>query len=91
MSSLNWSRGNLIAIAGGKYILLLARLLFAIGCVLSGAAPSMNAFIIGKAIAGIGGGGTYIAVINILTTLTAIEKHGKYFGYIGFSWGIGTM
>ena len=64
---------------------------FAIGSALSAAAPSMNAFIVGKAITGIGGSGTYISVINIITALTSAEEQGRYFGYIGFMWGLGTM
>ena len=51
----------------------------------------MNIFIVGKAITGIGGSGTYIGVIKIITALTTSQEHGRYFGYIGFTWGLGTM
>ena len=51
----------------------------------------MDAFIVGKVITGIGSSGTYISVINIITALTAVDKRGRYFGYIGFTWGLGTM
>jgi MFS family permease len=74
-----------------KKILLVARLLFAVGTALTAAAPSMNIFIVGKAITGIGSSGSYISIINIITALTSAEKQGRYFGYIGFVWGLGTM
>ncbi|KAL9057312.1 MAG: hypothetical protein Q9162_002386 [Coniocarpon cinnabarinum] len=51
----------------------------------------MNAFIVGRAITGLGGSGTYLATVNIITNLTTMEEKGRYFGYIGFSWGFGTM
>lgn len=72
-------------------MLLAARLFFAVGSALAAAAPSMNAFILGKAITGIGGSGTYLSVINIFTALTAAEERARCFSYIGFMWGLGTM
>ena len=51
----------------------------------------MDAFIIGKAITGLGASGTYISVIAIVTALTTGKNNNRYFGYIGFMWGLGTM
>ncbi|KAL9091623.1 MAG: hypothetical protein Q9165_004699 [Trypethelium subeluteriae] len=51
----------------------------------------MKAYIVGRAITGIGGGGTYLGVVMIITALTTLEEKGRYFGYIGFAWGIGTI
>lgn len=51
----------------------------------------MDAFIVGKAITGMGGSGTYISIITIFTALTAAEERGRCFGYIGFMWGLGTI
>jgi len=90
-SHTNSVRGKLLVFFDSKKILLIARLLFAVGSALTAAAPSMNSFIVGKAITGIGSSGTYISVINIITALTSAEKQGRYFGYIGFMWGLGTM
>ena len=84
-------RGKLLACFDSKHILLVARLLFAIGSALTAAAPSMNAFIVGKVITGVGSSGSYISIINIITTLTTASEQGRYFGYIGFMWGLGTM
>ncbi len=85
------TRGHLLACFDSKKILLVARLLFAIGSALTAAAPSMNAFIVGKAITGIGSSGSYISIINIITAFTSAAEQGRYFGYIGFMWGLGTV
>ena len=84
-------RGKLLVHFNSKKILLSARLLFAIGSAITAAAPSMNAFIFGKVITGIGSSGSYISIINIITTFTSPLERGRYFGYIGFVWGLGTM
>ena len=84
-------RGKLLACFNNKNILLFARFLFAIGSALTAAAPSMNAFIVGKMVTGVGSSGSYITIINIITALTCPFERGRYFGYIGFVWGLGTM
>ena len=84
-------RGKLLACFNSKKILLFARLLFALGSALTGAAPSMNAFIVGKTITGVGSSGSYISIINIIAAFTSPLEKGRYFGYIGFVWGLGTM
>ncbi|MCJ1389878.1 hypothetical protein MMC18_002735 [Xylographa bjoerkii] len=88
-SCLLW--GKLLACFDSKHILLVARVLFAIGSALTAAAPSMNAFIVGKVVTGVGSSGSYISIIYIITTLTTASEQGRYFGYIGFMWGLGTI
>ncbi|KAL9023888.1 MAG: hypothetical protein Q9196_006899 [Gyalolechia fulgens] len=85
------ARGKLLAAFDHKRVLLISRLLFAIGSALTAAAPSMNAFILGKAITGFGSSGTYISVIVIITAMTSAQDRGRYFGYIGFVWGLGVV
>ncbi|KAI4219222.1 MAG: hypothetical protein LQ349_008419, partial [Xanthoria aureola] len=88
-SCLLW--GKLLVFFNNKRILLLSRVLFAVGSALTAASPTMNAFIVGKAITGFGSSGTYISVIVIITALTSAQDQGRYFGYIGFMWGLGTV
>ena len=64
-------REKLLVHFNSKKILLSARLLFAIGSAFTAAAPSMKAFIVGKVITGIGSSGSYISIINIITTFTS--------------------
>lgn len=85
------TRGKLLVSFDSKRILLISRMFFAIGSALTAAAPSMNAFILGKAITGLGSSGTYISIIVIITAMTSAKTRGRYFGYIGFMWGLGTV
>lgn len=84
-------RGKLLVCFDSKKILFFARFLFAIGSALNAAAPSMNVFIVGKVITGVGSSGSYISMINIIAAFTSPLEKGRYFGYIGFVWGLGTM
>ena len=84
-------RGKLSASFDIKDVLLVSRVLFAAGSALTAVAPTMNAFIVGKVLTGVGSSGTYISVINIITALTPGPEQGRYFGYIGFTWGLGTI
>jgi len=43
-----------------KWVYISSVLLFEIGSAVCGAAPNMNALIVGRVIAGIGGAGTYL-------------------------------
>ncbi len=52
--------GVLYGLFNTKWIYISSFLMFEVGSALCGAAPSMNALIIGRAIAGIGGAGTYL-------------------------------
>ena len=74
-SQLISDRGMLLACFNSKKILLFARLLFAIGSALTGAAPSMNAFIVGKTITGVGSSGSYI--LNIIAAFTSPLEKGR--------------
>jgi MFS family permease len=52
--------GFLYSLFNIKWVYLTSFLLFEVSSTLCGAAPSMNALIIGRVIAGIGGAGTYL-------------------------------
>ena len=86
-----YTRGKFVTCFDSKKILLLARFVFAVGTATTATAPSMNVFIVGKTITGIGGSGSYISIINIIIAFTSASKRGRYFGYIGFMWGLGTV
>ena len=88
---MTWLRGKLSASFDIKNVLLVSRVLFAAGTALTAAAPTMNAFIVGKTLTGVGSSGTYISIINIITAFTSGPEQGRYFGYIGFTWGLGTI
>lgn len=65
--------------------------LFEIGSAVCGAAPSMDALIVGRAICGLGGAGMYTGVMTLLTVTTLPHERPIYFGLCGLTWGTGTI
>ncbi|KAK3386159.1 major facilitator superfamily domain-containing protein [Podospora didyma] len=74
-----------------KWVYLASIVLFEVGSVLCGAAPNMNALIVGRVLAGAGGAGIYLGGLNYLSMLAAPEERGLYISLIGFFWGLGAV
>ncbi|KKO98529.1 hypothetical protein THAR02_09372 [Trichoderma harzianum] len=68
--------GALYSMFSLKYLYIAGVVLFELGPVLCGAAPSMSLLIVGRVIAGMGGTGLYLG--------------GTYISGIGFVWGVGA-
>lgn len=66
-------------------------MIFEIGSVISGAAPTLNALIVGRAICGIGAPGLYIGAINLLTVFTSMAERPLYMAFVGATWCLGTV
>ncbi|KAM0811981.1 putative Major facilitator superfamily (MFS) profile domain-containing protein [Seiridium cardinale] len=58
---------------------------------LCGGAPSMAALIVGRVFAGIGGNGMYLGALTLLSVFTEPVQTPEYIGYLGLSWGVGTV
>lgn len=73
--------GRLFGLFNIKLLICISVIVFEVGSALCGAAPTMNALIVGRAIAGVGGCGLYIGyVCNVFSSrvsvvLTEIEVH----------------
>ncbi|KAL7912482.1 major facilitator superfamily domain-containing protein [Trichoderma velutinum] len=74
-----------------KWTFVVTVIIFEVGSVLCGAAPNMNAMIIGRVIAGMGGTGIYLGCLNYFSSLTTPKERGTYITLIGFCWGIGAV
>ncbi|PQE19585.1 Aurofusarin rubrofusarin efflux pump AFLT protein [Rutstroemia sp. NJR-2017a WRK4] len=74
-----------------KWLYIGALTLFMAGSALCGAAPTMTAMIVGRAIAGMGGSGMYFGVLVLLSVSTTIRERPTYIGFTAISWGIGTV
>ncbi|EED19841.1 efflux pump antibiotic resistance protein, putative [Talaromyces stipitatus ATCC 10500] len=66
-------------------------LLFEIGSALCGAAPNMDALIVGRVIAGLGGSGIFLGTLNFFSLLTSDKERGRYISGIGVVWGTGAV
>ena len=84
-------RGKIFAQFETKKSFLITVILFEVGSAVCGAAPTMNALIVGRTICGIGGSGIYLGAINLLSNSTTEAERPGYLGFVGLTWGIGTV
>ncbi|KAI9359947.1 major facilitator superfamily domain-containing protein [Zopfochytrium polystomum] len=85
------SYGRLSDIFGRKWVFVFAIVVFEIGSAICGAANSMIMLIVGRAIAGVGGGGIFSLVLIIITDIVSISDRGKYQGTIGATFGLASV
>ena len=68
-------------------------LVFSVGSAICGAAPSMSALIVGRVIAGAGGAGLYLGMLNLIAIILSKEnglptwEQLVWFGEPAQSWG----
>ncbi|KFY79698.1 hypothetical protein V499_01343 [Pseudogymnoascus sp. VKM F-103] len=74
-----------------KHLYFISSVVFEIGSALCGAAPTMNAMIVGRAIAGLGASGVYIGSLTLISVNTSEQERPKYMSYTGLSWGAGFV
>ena len=74
-----------------KYFYLAFVVLFEMGSLLCGVAPTMDVLIVGRVVAGAGGAGMYLGVLNYLSTFTTLRERPMYVALTGLVWGIGTV
>ncbi|ORY62566.1 major facilitator superfamily domain-containing protein [Pseudomassariella vexata] len=74
-----------------KAIYLGAVALFELGSLISAVAPSSVAFIVGRAVAGMGTAGLFSGSIVILTYTLPLRKRPVMFGFFGGMWGIASV
>jgi MFS family permease len=74
-----------------KWVYITALVLFEIGSALCGAAPNMAALIVGRVIAGAGGGGIFMGCLSFFTALTTPKERAIYITGTGFCWGVGAV
>ncbi|KAL8785574.1 MAG: hypothetical protein Q9195_008592 [Heterodermia aff. obscurata] len=90
ISKLPWL-GKMYAQFDAKLLYLLNTFLFEAGSAICGAAPTMDALIIGRAICGLGGAGMYAGVLTLLSVTTTDHERPTYIGFTGLTWGLGTV
>ncbi|KAK7749789.1 hypothetical protein SLS53_000368 [Cytospora paraplurivora] len=83
--------GKLYTFYSVKFVLLTAILLFEVGSALCGAAPNSVAFIVGRAISGLGSAGIYSGVITVLVYAVPLHKRPMYQGMFGAVFGLASV
>ncbi|KAK4235418.1 major facilitator superfamily domain-containing protein [Achaetomium macrosporum] len=74
-----------------KWLYIAGIILFQAGSALCGAAPNMNALIVGRVIAGAGGTGIYLGGLNHFSAMTTRRERSLYLTGTGFVWGLGAI
>ncbi|RFU31810.1 hypothetical protein B7463_g4518, partial [Scytalidium lignicola] len=83
--------GQLFSVFNAKWLYIIAMVIFEAGSALCGGANTMNALIVGRALAGLGGSGTYIGILTLLSITTTEKEHPIYMSLTGLTWGLGTV
>ncbi|RSL95403.1 hypothetical protein CEP52_012072 [Fusarium oligoseptatum] len=89
MAVLPWSK--VYGIFSIRQIYIFNIFLFEVGSALCGAAPNMNAMILGRVIAGVGGSGMYSGTLTYVSVCTTMKEKALYMAGSTVVWGIGTV
>ncbi|KAJ5358444.1 uncharacterized protein N7496_010857 [Penicillium cataractarum] len=83
--------GKVYTFYSTKTIFLLAILIFEVGSALCGGAPNSKAFIVGRAIAGIGSAGIFSGATVIIAQIVPLAKRPIYVGLMGSTFGFSSI
>ncbi|KAH8819204.1 putative MFS multidrug transporter [Xylogone sp. PMI_703] len=83
--------GRIFTFYSPKWVLLIAIGIFEVGSAVCGAAPSSKAFIVGRAVAGLGGAGIFCGVIIIMVISIPLRKRPMFQGIFGAVFGISSV
>jgi MFS family permease len=78
--------GQMYGQCNAKWLYITCVTIFEVGSAVCGAAPSISALIVGRAICGLGGTGMYTGVLTLLSMLTDEGERATYFGLSGMVW-----
>ncbi|KAJ4203425.1 hypothetical protein NW759_015177 [Fusarium solani] len=83
--------GKAYGIFDTKWLYIACLTMFSAGSALCGAAPTMNAMIVGRVWAGVGGAGMYLGTLNLVSSTCNPRQASFYMGFIGFVYGGGCI
>ncbi|KAF4829826.1 Efflux pump patC [Colletotrichum siamense] len=87
----NLAWGRLYSQFNPKWLYIFHVVLFEVGSVICGAAPTMDVMILGRAIAGAGGSGLYVGCMTLISTTTTMAERPLYVSSTGLTWGLGIV
>lgn len=73
--------GKLYSIYDSKWVYILSTILFLAASALCGAAPTIEAEIVGRVFAGAGGNGMYFGLLALMSIHTTTKERPKYLSY----------
>ncbi|KAI9835615.1 MAG: hypothetical protein M1837_003704 [Sclerophora amabilis] len=78
--------GRIFGLFNVKWLYVISTFIFMVGSAVCGAAPTMDAMIVGRVIAGAGGNGMYLGVLTLISVNTSDKERPT-----GLIFGIGTV
>ncbi len=88
-STLLW--GKLSDLLGRRGLYFSSILIFMVGAVTCGMAPTMSVLVLGRTIQGVGAGGLFTLSMTILADVISPRERGRYQGYMGAMFAVATM
>lgn len=83
--------GRIYTFYSTKLLFIIAVVVFEVGSALCGAAPNSKAFIVGRAIAGVGSAGIFNGSTVIISQVMPLHKRPMYVGMMGSTFGIASI
>lgn len=83
--------GKVYGVFNIKWVYIFNIFLFEAGSAVCGAAPNIQALIIGRVIAGVGGSGMYSGTLTYVSVLTNEQEKPAYLAGSTVVWGIGSV
>ena len=88
---LQLSFGRVYSYYPAKYVLAALVAVFEIGSIVCATAPTSNALIVGRAVAGIGGAGISSGTFFLISILVPLQSRPKYAGALGSVFGLASF
>lgn len=82
--------GKIYTFVNPKWVYLGSLVVFEVGSAVCGAAPNSTAFIVGRAIAGLGNAGLFQGAVVIIVYIVPLHKRPQYMGIMGSVFGIAS-
>ncbi|KAK4139653.1 major facilitator superfamily domain-containing protein [Dichotomopilus funicola] len=83
--------GKVYTVFSTKVVFLASTFLFEVGSVISGAAPNSVAFIVGRAVCGVGSAGIFAGTIVTIISIVPLHQRPKIQGAFGALFGIASI
>jgi MFS family permease len=83
--------GRIYQLYSTKWVFLISIVIFEVGSALCGAAPSSPAFIVGRAIAGVGSAGIFDGGMMIIIPLVPLRKRPIFNSIFGMAFGVSSV
>ncbi|KAK1597697.1 major facilitator superfamily transporter [Colletotrichum navitas] len=83
--------GKVYGVFNIKWVYIFNIFLFEVGSALCGAAPNIEALIIGRVIAGVGGSGMYSGTLTYVSVLSNDQEKPAYLAGSTVIWGVGSV